>query len=135
MQDDTILDDLLSDLGVENPKDLTPEDKFFRELTEGKFPKLYNCQYWLKQELYVYTHLFEKNWIVSKLSGPYRTQVPTKQLARAFLEYYFFMTALPKFENERGTEMKKSCDMQKFLDLVIEYAPIKNLIENPKNLI
>jgi hypothetical protein len=109
-------------------KDWTPEQKFYDELTtDGKYKRIENCIYWLKHTLFVYTTLQEKNWIMTKPTGPGRIQVPTKELVRGLLQYYFEMHFLPKFQNERGTGL----DMEKFLDLCIEHDTVKKLIANP----
>jgi len=119
-----IFDQIEQDLGISPEPAATPELGFFNELTQGKMPKIHNAQYWLKHELYVYTSLFEKNWIVSKPHGPTRQQVSFKELTRALLEYYFLMAYHARFVNERAKEQGKLVDLQKFLDLVMEYPTI-----------
>lgn len=131
------LDDVLADLGIGDviPNE-TPELRLYRELTEGKpYPKFHNCIYWLKHELYVYKHLQDKNWHVSKLNGAARAQVSYKELTRAFLEYYFQMTMLPRFEGEDAKRRGVAPDMAKFLDIVMEHELVKKLIENPHLLV
>lgn len=126
---DDFLEDILDGLGVED-KDRTSEQKYYDDLTqEGKYKKIENCIYWFKHQLYVYNSLKEKNWIIARSNGPTRVQVTNKELGRFLLEYYFLMHALPKFQNERGAH--NQLDMERFLDLVIEYPTIKKLIENP----
>lgn len=131
------LDDVLADLGIGDviPNE-TPEQRLYRELTEGKpYPKFHNCIYWLKHELYVYKHLQDKNWHVSKISGPSRAQVSYKELTRAFLEYYFRMTMLARFEGEDAKRRGVAPDMNKFLDIVMEHELVKKLMDNPHLLI
>lgn len=125
------LDDVLTDIGI-NQGPETPEEKLYREFTEGKHPKINTLTlYWLKHKLHVYKHLQEKNWIVSKLSGPTRVQVSHKELCRALLQYYFMMTNLPRFEGEDAIRRGLAVNMDKFLDMILEYPTIKKLIENP----
>lgn len=130
-----ILDTLMDDMGLTDPVPATPEDGLYMEWTSGKMPKIYNCQYWLKQELYVYRHLQDKMYIVSKPNGLTRLQISTKELARGLLEYYFLMVAHTKFHGERAGERGMLVDMERFLDLVLEQETIKKLIDNPANLI
>ena len=128
-------DDILGDLGISEAPE-TPEEKLYREFTEGKHPKINTLTlYWLKHELHVYKSLNEKNWIISKLSGPSRTQVSHKELCKALLEYYFRMTNLPRFYGEDAIRRGVAVDMDKFLDLIIEYPTIKKMIENPTLLV
>jgi hypothetical protein len=105
----------------------SPEEDFVDDLCSGKMPKIYNCQYWLKHELFVYTNLEQKGWFVSKPSGPTRLQVPRKELAIELIKYYLQMVYLPKFENERGKEL----DLDKTAQLVAAYPEIKKYIDNP----
>lgn len=123
------------DLGIVPEPAATPELGFFNYLTEGKMPRIHNVQYWLKHELYVYIHLINNNYIVSKPHGAGRLQVSTKELTRSLLEYYFLMMYNPRFENARAQEQGKLVDMNKFLDLVLEYSTIRKLIENPHNFV
>lgn len=134
MSTDDILDDLLDDLGVENKAE-TPEEKLYRELTEGKHPRLFNAQYWLKHELHVYKHLMEKSMYVVKPSGPQRIQVSYKELSRALLEYYFQMTHLPRFSGEDAIRRGVAVSMDKFLDIVMEHPLLKKVIDNPSLLV
>lgn len=143
------LDDVLNQIGGfdDTIPNETPELRLYRELTEGKpYPKFHNCIYWLKHELYVYKHLQDKNWHVSKISaatgrpsgqisGLARTLVSYKELTRAFLEYYFQMTMLPRFEGEDAKRRGLAPDMDKFLDIVMEHELVKKLIENPHLLV
>lgn len=132
--DEFTLDDLLDDLGATHGPE-TPEEKLYRELTEGKYPKLHNCIYWMKHELHTLAHLQNKNWIISKLNGPNRVQVSHKEIARALLEYYFQMTNLPRFSGEDAIRRGTAVDMVKFLDKIMEEPTLKKLIENPTLLI
>lgn len=130
-----IFDEIDEMLGIEKPATVTPEIDFYNELTQGKMPKIHNAQYWFKHQLFVYTSFTEKNWIVSKLSGPGRVQVPIKEVSRALLEYYFLMVYHAKFFNDRARERGMLVDLQKFLDLIIEYPTIRKLIDNPHELV
>ena len=130
-----IFEEIGADLNIVPEPPLTPELGMYRELTEGKMPRIYNAQYWLKHELHVYNSLLNKNWIVSKPNGPTRLQVSRRELTRALLAYYFRMVYLVRFEGERASERGKLVNMDQFLDLVIEYGPIKKLIEDPLALI
>ncbi len=123
------------DLGLAPPPAATPELGFFEELTQGKMPKIHNVQYWLKHELFVYTHLMGKNWLVSKPHGAARQQVSIKELTRGLLEYYFLMAYHARFHNERAKERGMLVDMDKFLDLVLDYPTIQKLINNPRELV
>lgn len=129
-----ILDEIDGDFDIKEPEPVTTELGLFQRWTEGKHPKIFNCHYWLKHELYVYKSLQEKLWIVSKPNGPTRLQVSNKELARALLEYYFEMVTHSSFYGERTGERGKLVDMDKFLDLVIEEPTIKKLIERPELL-
>lgn len=133
-----IFDEILNDLGITPVVAATPELGMYIEWTEGKMPKIYNCQYWLKHELCVYTSLLEKSWFISKPNKAFttgRSQVNLGELTRALLEYYFLMVAHAKFHNERAKEQGKQVNMVQFLDLVMEHSEIKKLIENPHRLI
>lgn len=125
------IDDFLLDIGVSNEPE-TPEDKLYREFTEGKHPRINTLTlYWLKHELHVYNHLMEKNWHVSKLNGSARSKVEHKELCRALLQYYFLMTNQPRFEGEEAIRRGMAVDMDKFLDRILEYPTIKKLIDSP----
>ena len=131
-----IFEEISTDLGVAAVEPETPEIGMYNEWVHTKpHPKIYNCQYWLKHELHVYTHLYNKNWLVSKPNGLSRLQVPRLELARALLEYYFLMVAHTKFYGERHEQRGKLVDMNKFLDLVLEHPTIKKLIDDPNTLI
>lgn len=135
----SLMDEFLGDIGLDHiadiNKDETPEQKMYREQTEGKYPKIANCVYWLKHELHVYMSLKEIGWHVSKPNGATRLQVSLKELARGLLAYYWRMIALPRFEGEDAIRRGTAVDMEKWLDLVIEYPTIKNLIDNPTLLV
>jgi hypothetical protein len=131
------LDSVLNDLGIGDaiPNE-TPEQKLYRDLTTGKpYPKFPNCIYWLKHELRVYNHLIEKTWHVSKPNGATRLQVSYKDLARAFLEYYFLMVYLPYFEGEDALRRGVAVNMERFLDIVMEDSVIKKVLDDPTKLI
>ena len=131
--------DMFAALGVEAPKEPTTEDEFFDYLTgktADKYPRIHNMQYWLKSQLVPIVYMLnDKNWIVSKLSGPTRTQVSLKEISRYMLDYYLDMTFHVRFHGERGKEQKKLLDKEKVLDLVIEYPAIKKLIDDPTILL
>ncbi len=131
-----ILDEISADLSLTAPEPETPELGFYEYLTNTKsHPRIYNCQYWLKHELFVYRSLKDKNYITTKPNGLQRLQITNKELARALLEYYFLMVFGTKFHGERHTERDKLVNMDQFLDLVMEHPVIKKLIENPETLI
>lgn len=128
-------DDILGDLGISSAPE-TPEEKLYREFTEGKHPKINTTTlYWLKHEIHKFNHLLSLNWHVSKPNGPTRVKVEYKELCRALLEYYFLMTNLPRFQGEEAKRRGMAVDMNKFLDMVIEYPTIKKIIENPTLLV
>ena len=135
MSDDiSILDELFDDLGIVN-KDETPEEKLYREVTDGKHPKMISIHYWFKHEWHVYNRLLGNNWLLVKPNGPTRTQVSAKELSRAFLAYYFRMTMLPRFEGEDAKRRGSAVNMDQFLDLVLEEPTIKKIIDNPSLLV
>lgn len=124
---DDIMEDIFADLGVEKPKPLTQEDEYIDYLTCDKHQKIYNMQYWLKNQLYVYTHILSKNIIVSKIAnigkGPQRVQVSIREVTRVLLEYYLQMTALPRFQGHNA------CSMERVLDLLLERQEIRSVIQ------
>lgn len=126
-----IFEEMFNDLGIEPPAPVTPEQDFLNYLTADKHPKIYNCQYWLKHSLHLYDHCVSRGWHMSKPSGDKRTALTIHEVARHYLVYYFQMTYLPRFENERGTGI----DMDKFLDLVMNYDAIKKVINTPQRLL
>jgi hypothetical protein len=133
-----IHDQKMKDHGLYVPEPKTHEQGLYDYWVNTKpHPKIYNCQYWLKHELYVYKTFHEKGWIISKpwKHGEARVQVTFKELARELLRYYFQMVTLSSFEGERRAERGMLVDLDKFLDLVIEHPTIKKLIENPDTLI
>jgi len=135
MSDIFDIDSIMSDLGVTPKQPPTTEGGLFEDWTAGKMPKIHNCQYWLKHELYVYASLLEKNWIVSKPHKEGRQQVSMKELAKALLEYYCLMFQHGTFVNARAQEQGKLVSLAKFVDLLVEYPTIKKLIDNPHELI
>lgn len=123
-------------MGMAPTPPATPELGFYNEQTaEGKYKSIENCIYWFKHELCVYMHLDNKGYSVYTLSGVTFKRVPVKDLARALLEYYYLMHYHTRFHGERAKEMNKNVDLQKFLDLVMEYPTIKKIIANPHELV
>jgi len=130
------LDELADTFSLEPPTPKTPEQTLYDFWVNTKpHPKIYNCQYWLKHELFVYKTLMDKGWIVSKPRPNGRIQVDITELTRELLKYYFRMVTLPSFEGERHAERGTLVDLEKFVDLVIEHPVIKKLMENPNTLI
>ncbi len=114
----------------------TPELQFYNEQTaEGKYKRIENCIYWFKHELYLYMHLKDHSYNLYMPHANTIKQVSMKDLSRAILKYYFLMHYHTKFHSERAAEMNKLVDIEKFLDLVMEYPTIKKLIENPHELV
>jgi|SRR6185369_5840303 len=131
-----IHDQIMEDLGLSVPEPETPEQGLYDYWVNTKpHPKIYNCQYWLKHELYIHKTFREKGWHMSRPNGTGRLQVTPHELARELLRYYFQMVTLSSFEGERHAERGKLVDLDKFLDLVIEHPTIKKLIESPDTLI
>jgi len=134
-----IMNEIMSDMGISDPEPLTNEARLYDYWVNTKpHPKIYNCQYWLKHELYVYKAIKEKaGYIISKpwKQGEARVEVTNTELSRALLRYYFNMVTLTSFENERASEQGKLVDREKFLDLVMGCPAIKNLINNPYQMI
>jgi len=130
---DLDLDDMLDGLGASNiPSNETPEQKFYRELTaEGKYKKIENVRFWLKHELYISHDLEQQGYIVYKPHKDGKIKVSRAELARKYLQYYFYMMFLPRFEIERPEMQHKAVKMEPFLDLVVGHPSIKEIIENP----
>lgn len=128
-------DEFYDMLNIHIKPDQTPEEKFFDELTEGRYPKISNALYWLKHELFVYTFLQDKMYIVTKPSKDGRIQLSTKELARAFLQYYFDMIYLPRFETDRPERKHLMVNQEKFLDMILDYPLIKKTIEDPRKFV
>jgi hypothetical protein len=80
-------------------------------------------------------HLKDKGYDVYSASGTGAKKVTIKDVARAFLEYYYLMHYHARFFGERAIELGKQVDLQKFLDLVMEYPTIKKIIANPHELV
>ncbi len=131
-----IHDQIMEDLGLSVPEPETPEQGLYDEFVNGRpHPKIYNCQYWLKQQLYVHKTLYEKGWHVSKPIAGGRLQVTKLELARELVKYYFQMAHLSRFQSERRTERGMLVDLDKFVELILENPTIKKLIENPDTLL
>lgn len=134
-----LINEMFGALGVTDPDTLGPEDKLYREWTASgdKHQKIYNCQYWLKHELYVYLHLKDKNYLVCKNTSNGRVELDIKVLAKSLLEYYFLMTQSPRFKSDdsRPEMAHKLADLPTFVDLILEHDAIKKLIANPHGLI
>jgi len=107
----------------------TVEEQFYQWLISDKHPKLYNCEYWLKHQLYIYEHVSE-HYLLTKPVGTARVQVSKQELIRVLLVYYFYMHYLPKFERTDG---RLACDMDKFLDLVMGNPDIKKYLHPAQN--
>jgi len=119
-------DSLFGALGIDNPEaGLTPEDGFYLYLTSDKHPKLYNCEYWLKHQLSVCTHLREHNYLITKPAKASRVECSIQELVRSLLEYYFMMYYLPRFIRTDG---RPACDMGKVIDLVVADPSIKKYL-------
>jgi len=124
---ETTAESLLEDLGIVDPfAGDTPERNFYNYLTGEKHPKLYNCEYWLRHQLAVYTYLQdEKHLLTTKAAGATRIKVSMQELCRALLEYYFQMFHLARFMRTDG---RPACDMDKVLDLVMAHESIKKYL-------
>lgn len=136
MEDDFDLDEMLDDLGPSNiPSNETPEQKLYRELTaEGKYKKIENARFWLKHELYLAHDLEQQGYIVYKPHKDQRVKVSRLELAKKYLEYYFLMMYLPRFETDRPEMQHKLIKMGPFVDMIVEHPVIKEIIENPKKI-
>jgi len=137
------LDELADTFSLEPPTPKTPEQTLYDYWVNTKpHAKIYNCQYWLKHELFVYKTLIDKGCNVYKRNVSYPSsdiksldKVSIQDLTRELLKYYFRMVTLPSFEGERHAERGTLVDLEKFVDLVIEHPVIKKLMENPNTLI
>lgn len=134
MSDDIDLDELIEDLGPPILNE-TPEQKLYRELTDdGKYKKIENVRFWLKHELYIAFDMEKQGYVVYKNFKDGKMKVSRAELARKYLEYYFNMMYLPRFENERPEMQHKLVKMEPFLDMVVAHPVIKEIIENPRKV-
>jgi hypothetical protein len=106
---------------------MTPEERFYYDMTSGKYSKIYNCRYWLNQELSVCNHLINDNsWIIGKSNKIGRVQVSLHELARSLVKYYLQMTNLPRFTT--NTEGKPSANIETVLDMMLAHPEISRTI-------
>lgn len=128
---DMSLDDMLGDLGGVDTRyaQMSPEEKFYHDLTTGKHTKLYNARYWLNHELSVYNTLLSKGYLVVKPHREHKVSLSIIELAKGLLEHYFLMSALSRFDKTFATPARPQCDMDKFLALVLENEEIKRTIK------
>lgn len=122
-----IFDEMDAALGVGPTTPLSPEEKLYREFVNvagsAKYEKIHNVHYWLKHELYVALYLRDEGVVALKQD--------VRSLTKALLTYYFEMHMLPRFESERGAQMGKLADMDKFLELFMAHPVIADRIADP----
>lgn len=133
-QDDNLsLDDILDDIGGAAPVNpalaaMTPEERFYYDVTSGKYNKIYNCRYWLNQELSVCHHLIHDNaWMIGKSNKVARVQVSVIELGRSLIKYWLQMTYLPRFST--NVDGKPPCDIDIVLDMMLANAEISRTIQ------
>lgn len=132
------MDELMDDMGLKDPEPATPEEGLYNYWVNTKpHPKIYNCQYWLKHELYVYKTFLDRGCFMSKpgKAGQPRQQMSIQEYTEECLKYYFRMVTLSSFEGERHAERGKLVDLDKFVALVLEHPVIKKLMDNPNTLL
>lgn len=127
MSDQSLADEMFDELGAVDPlMGRTPEGALFYEHTESNRNKIACARHWLHHELYLLHHLMACDWLVCKMgrSGAgsiARVQVPTADIAREMLKYYYHMTALPRFQN---SSHRPAADIDVFLDLIMQHPEI-----------
>ena len=134
MSDDDILDFITDGLNLRTTPE-TNEERLYMHWTEGKMPRIYNCHYWVKHQVFVYMHDMQNGWYMSKPSKDGRKQLTIKELVRHWCKYYFEMTTHDSFYGIRAKERGKDVDIQKFLDLVMEHPDLKKLVDDPSKRI
>lgn len=135
LEADDSLEDLLGDLGIVNAfAAATPEEEFYNEIVAGKMPKIANARYWLQHEIYKFDYLTEYHLVpmraVGSSTGTRHSPISVLEFARHMLRYYFQMMHMPRFMD---LPARKACDMEKFLDYVLEEPTIKRTINGAKN--
>ena len=132
MQDDTeqSLDDAMAELGLDT-KPATREEELYVILTEGKHPKMASCRYWLMHEMAKFKFLTGESIKVSKsvvregklVDAPLTNLEYAKLCLKLYLQMYhltYFMELNPG---------DKVADMNKVIDLMLEYGDFKVVIE------
>ena len=107
----------------------TPEEEFYDYLRLGKMPKLYNCEYWLKHELYVQQHLREHGYLITKNvstgTGTNKVELPHRELVNVLIKYYLQMYHLPRFLRTDG---RAACDIDKVIALIMADPTMKKIV-------
>lgn len=129
------VDEFLADLGIKDASaGMTPDEKFYYDITSGGMPKIGNLIYWLRHEMarFQYTKgkgiLIQREEIKQSPKGPTKVNKDITNLdyARLSIEYYLLMTYLPRF---RHTEEHRSlCTMDTVLDMILANENVKTVI-------
>lgn len=111
--------------------DLSPEEKFYVELSTGTAAKLFNTRIWLADHIYAYVSMHRNSKLRMTINFlNKRTDATLQEIARELLRHYYHMYHLPRFFNQVDGEAR--LDMERFLDLVMTYAPIVKTLNEAK---
>lgn len=129
------VDDFLADLGIKDASaSMTPDEKFYYDITAGGMPKIGNLIYWLRHEMarFQYTKgkgiLIQREEIKASPKGPVKgyKEVTNLDYARTSIEYYLLMTYLPRFRHTE--DHRPLCTMGTVLDMVLANDDVKAVI-------
>ena len=122
-------DDLLKSLGL-SAAPIDSNDLFFQEITNGKYTKIDNMIYWMKDEIAKWLFLQSHNTQITKNvvsnGKPFVRTLTRMEYSKLMLKYYLQQYHLPRFSKE---VFATPCDYDTVIGKIVTYERMKKVID------